>query len=365
MRQRRWSAGSAAALSVLLTATAAGAQQAEPSPAPTASPAPPVYPSGRVTAVVFGDYYFFPQHHDPKFEDQHGFWLRRGYLGYDHAFNERMNARFRLEVTSNGLFAGGPINAVLKDAFFAWRYAGRQQVRIGVQNTLTFESEDNFWGLRHVEKVPADLYLIDSSRDFAVTFSGPVGGSGLNYGVQLGNESGQGSEADEFKVLRLNAIFERSGLRLEGAFNHGRRPDDQDRTTAKALVGYKGSAFRVGAQYLWQERDAGTVGDRNAADTAIAIWSAFGVWDFVPKKASAFVRFDAVRPKRGDEVVGLPGAPAIQYLGLSGASPFDGWIAGLDFTVRAIRLSPNVEYFTYDDDVGSDVAARLTFYWTW
>ena len=363
----KWSASSAAFV-VALAAATAGAQTPtpsptpSPSPAPSPSPSPATFPNGRVTAVVFGDYYFFPDHHDPRFEDQHGFWLRRGYLGYDHAFNERMNARMRVEMTSSGLFAGGAVSTVLKDAFFAWRFKGRQQVRIGMQQTLTFESEDGFWGLRHIEKVPADLYGIDTSRDFALALSGPLGG-GFSYGVQLGNDSGQASETDEHKVLRLLAMYERpSGLRVEGAFNYGRRPDGQNRTTAKGLVGFRKNAFRGAVEYLWQERQSGT----SAPDTTIGIWSGWGTWEFAPKRALAFLRFDSVSSEVAGVETGLPGAAAIQYLGLAPSSPFQGWIAGVDITQGAIRLSPNVEFFDYDDDaLGHDVATRLTFFWTW
>jgi hypothetical protein len=361
-----------AALVLVLAAATGDAQDATPGPAaspspspsaaPSPSPSPASFPNGRVTAVVFGDYYFFPDHHDPKFEDQHGFWLRRGFFGYDHAFNERMSARLRMELTSNGLFTGGAVTGVLKDAFFAWRFKGRQQVRIGMQPTLTFESEDGFWGLRHIEKVPTDLYGIDASRDFAILVSGPLGG-GLSYGVQIGNDSGQASETDSFKVVRLFGQYERpSGLRVEGAFNYGRRPNGQHRTTAKGLVGYRKAAFRAAAQYLWQERRSGTA----APDTTIGIVSAWGTWEFAPKRAAVFARFDAVSPEVGGEEVGLPNASSIQYLGLADSSPFRGWIAGVDLTKGAIRVSPNVEFFDYDDGaLGHDVATRLTFFWTW
>jgi hypothetical protein len=35
------------------------------------------YPSWKISGLVFGDYYYFTDHHDPKFQDQNGFWLRR------------------------------------------------------------------------------------------------------------------------------------------------------------------------------------------------------------------------------------------------------------------------------------------------
>ncbi len=320
------------------------------------------FPSGKITGLVFGDFYYFSDHHDPKFDGQQGFWLRRAYLGYDQAFTDRMSARLRFEMNSNGLLAGGSLTPFVKDAFFTWRYYGRQQGRIGIQPSLTFDTEEGFWGLRHIEKTPADLYAIDSSRDFGLTFSGPLGDTGASYGAQFGNDSSQNSEADKYKIGRFLGIFDgRSGLHVEGVFNYGTRPTGQDRKTAKALVGFKRTAFRVAAEYLWQERKSGTA----VPETKIAIWSGFGVWDFLPKKASAFARIDSVSPERGGADVGLPGADTIPYLALSNASPFKGYIAGFEFFRGAFRFSPNVEIFDYDSaTVSTDVVPRVTFFWS-
>ena len=363
MRLPGWSRATAATLFFALAGADGWAQGSRP-PAieRPAAPAAASYPSGKINGLAFGDYYYFPDHHDDKFERQTGFWLRRAYLGYDHAFSERMTARLRFEMNSNGLFAGGSLTPFLKDAYFTWRYRGKQQARLGIQPTLIFDSEEGLWGLRHVEKTPADLYAIDASRDFGITFSGPVGESGFSYAAQFGNDSSQNSETDAYKTVRVLGLFERpSGLRLEGVLGYGQRPDDQDRTTAKGLVGYKKGAFRVAAQYVWQERKSGTAAD----DTAIRIWSAYGVWDFAPRKASAFARIDSVDPTRGGAEVGLPGADTIPFLALARSSPFKGYIAGLEFTRGAVRVSPNVEIFDYDREVETDVATRLTFFWTW
>ncbi len=340
----------------------------DPRPQPTPKPPSP-YPSGKITGLAFGDFYWFADHHDPKFDGQQGFWLRRAYLGYDHAFNPTMSMRFRLEMNSDGALAGGNLVPYVKDAYFNWKFHGRQQARLGIQPSLTFDSEEGFWGLRHIEKTPADLYGIDSSRDFGLAFSGPIGEQGVSYAAQFGNDSGNGSESDEFKVVRFLGLFEaRSGLRLEGVFNHGKRPNGQDRTTAKGLLGFKKNAFRVAGQFLWQERQAGAA---ETPDTRIHIWSGFGVWDVMPNKASLFGRVDSVNGDRGGTDIGLPGADRIAFLALSDAAPFKLFIAGLEFHLdRSIRLSPNVEWVKYDDPAtgpsnGDDVIPRLTFYWTW
>lgn len=323
------------------------------------------YPSGKINGLAFGDFYWFTNHHDSKFDGQQGFWLRRVYLGYDQTFSEKLSARVRLEMNSNGQLAGGNLTPFVKDAYLTLAYGGKHKARLGIQPSLTFDSEEGFWGLRHVEKTPADLYRIDSSRDFGVTFSGPVGESGLSYGAQFGNDSGNGSETDKYKVVRFFGLFEpRSGLRVEGAYNYGKRPNGQDRSTAKGLLGFKNKQFRVAGEYLWQQRKSGKV---TTPDTKIHIWSGLGVWDFAPKKASVFARFDSVKGKLGGSDAGLPGADGIDYLALSSKSPFKTFIFGFDcFLHASVRISPNVELVSYDDAaIHKDVVPRLTFFWTW
>jgi hypothetical protein len=325
------------------------------------------FPSGKVNGLAFGDFYWFADHHDAKFDHQQGFWFRRVYLGYDLAFNPTMSIRTRLEMNSNGLFAGGGLTPFLKDAYFTWKYHGAHQARLGIEPSLTFDSEEGFFGLRHIEKTPADLYGIDASRDFALAFTGPIGEGGLSYGLQVGNDSSQNSETDKFKVVRFLGLYEaRSGVRVEGNFNYGKRPSGQDRTTAKGLVGFKKNAFRGDAEYLWQKRKSGTA----TPNTTIRIWSAFANWDIKPKRAALFARFDSVKAKKGGADVGLPGADAIAFWSFSNAAPFKLTLAGLEFYVRgSIRISPNVEWVSYDDpatgpSINKDVVPRLTFFWS-
>ncbi len=268
-------------------------------------------------------------------------------------------------MNSNGKFAGGNLTPYVKDAYLTWKYSGKQQARLGIQPSLSFDSEEGFWGLRHIEKTPADLYKIDSSRDFGLTLSGPLGEQGLSYAAQFGNDSGNGSEQDKYKVVRFLGLFQpKIGLRLEGAFNFEGRAEKQDRLTAKGLVGYKNSNFRAAGEFLWQKRKSGK---DDTPDTTIQILSAFAVYDIAPKKADVFARFDRVKAKLDGEDVGLPGADGIDYLVLSKDSPFKIFIFGFEWYLNSsVRLSPNLELVSYDNsDVKKDVVPRLTFYWTW
>jgi hypothetical protein len=324
------------------------------------------YPSWKISGLLFGDYYYFAEHHDAKFDHQNGFWLRRAYLTYEHTFSEKFYGRLRLEMNSNGQLAGGNLVPFVKDAYLRWNYHDQHQAILGIQPSATFDWFETFWGLRHIEKTPADLYRIDSSRDFALGFTGPIGRQGLRYVAQVGNESGNGSETDKFKIVRFEGRYEKKpGIVAEAFYSYGARAGSTDRTTAQGIAGYQGNTFRLAGQYLFQKRPSGTA----AADTKIHIWSGFGVWQLKPNKVNLFARLDSVKAKLGSADAGLPGADGIDYLVLSNKAPFKAVIAGLEYYLfPTVRISPNVEWFSYDDDVADvsrDMAARVTFFWSW
>jgi hypothetical protein len=339
----------------------------------------PSYPSNKFSGLMFGDYYWYYDRHqdgisisDPtRVEGQHGLWFRRIYFTYDFTYNERLTTRFRLEANSNGEFTGGDLTPYVKDAHLKWAYTGKQELTLGIHPTLTFDWFDGFWGLRHIEKTSADLYRLDSSRDFGFTFDGPTPIDGLSYAVQFGNESGNGSETQEGKIIRAEGLYERgSSLALEGFYSFGTRPDDEHRQTAQGIVGYRASAARVGGQYLWQQRRSGLA---SVPHQTIAVWSGFGVWEFLPKKANLFLRADRVEGHLADLETGLPGAEGIDYWLLSSQSPFTTWIVGGEWYLHpAVRLSPNLEMVRYTDEPDpvnnpgrrQDAQVRFTFFWT-
>jgi hypothetical protein len=328
---------------------------------------------------MFGDYYWYYERHqdqissaDPTVvEGQHGLWFRRIYFTYDFAYNERLSTRFRLEVNSDGQFAGGDLVPYVKDAYLKWTYKGNQQLTLGIHPSLTFEWLDEFWGLRHIEKTPADLYRLDSSRDFGVTLNGPAPIDGLRYAVQFGNESGSGSEADDGKILRVEGRYDSNpGIVLEGFYGFGTRPAGEHRQTAQGIAGFRNEVARVGAQYLWQERRSG---QDDVPNQTIGIWSGFVVWDVRPKKADLFFRVDHVSGDLGGVETGLPGAEEIDYWLLSSRSPFTMWILGGEWYLHpSVRLSPNLELVRYANDPDPtgfpgrrrDAILRLTFFWT-
>jgi len=335
-----------------LQATVAFAQD------PQAPPAAPAVPY-KISGLVFGDYYAFPEHHLPAWDGQHGFWLRRVYFTYDHTLSPALSARVRLEMNSNGKLAGGALTPYVKDAYLRWAFHGRQALTVGIQPSLTFEYVESVWGLRHIEKTPLDLYRWDSSRDTGVTLSGPLNAAQtVKYAVQYGNESGNNAETDAHKGFRTSARYEpKQGLTAEGMFGQFNRANDADRTTAQVFAGYRAARGRAGAQYSYQKRRS-VSGDRD-----LDLVSGFGVFDLKPKTLTAFARVDRMNDPCTD-------CAAIDYLPIAPTHPFTTTIAGVEYWLHpSVRVSPNVEWVVYSDDgpapkPANDTVARLTFYWS-
>lgn len=337
------------------------------------------FPSHKISGLMFGDYYWYYEWHQDQVsssnptsvQGQHGLWFRRLYFTYDFTYSERLTTRWRLEANSDGEFGGDDLVPYVKDAYLKWTYKGKQQLTLGIHPSLTFDWLEGFWGLRHIEKTPADLYRLDSSRDFGFTFNGPTPISGLSYAAQFGNESGNASETDQGKIVRFESRYEPNpGLALEGLYSFGTRPAGEDRQTAQGFAGVRSDVGRVGAQYLWQERRSGRA---DAPNQTISVWSGFGVWDVFPKKADLFLRVDNVKGDRGGAETGLPGADEIDYWLLSPQSPFTTWIVGGEWYLHpAVRVSPNLEVVRYTNDPdpanfpgrNQDSIFRLTFFWT-
>jgi hypothetical protein len=347
--------------------TPAQTAPATPSPAQAAPATPaPTPPADKFSALVFGDYYYFAQDHDPNWEGENGFWLRRIYLTWDHTFSPTLVTRLRLEMNSNGQLKSGNITPYVKDAYLRWTYAGRQQVTLGIQPTPIIEFGDAFWGLRHIEKTPLDLYKWDSSRDFAVTASGPLDRAGrVKYTFQFGNESGTESELNSSKAIRSALRYDAgSGLTFQANVSRFHHVSHADWVTAHAQLGYRHARGRAGVEYAYQLREHGDFS--TTPDVTQRVVSVFGVADPRPQKISAFARLDFY-------LDACPRCADLSYLPIDPGAPFTFGLAGVEFYIHpSVRFSPNVEWVAYGTPVSAgaaplknDIVFRTTFFWSW
>jgi len=355
-------------LALLTSAPASGQEQ----PAPPPEPAPPSQPAPasetprpwKISGLIFGDYYDFAQHDDPDWDSQQGFWFRRIYFTYDHTFSPRLTTRLRLEANSSGRLEEDRLTPYVKDAYLRWTLGGKHQLFLGIQATPTYEFWESIWDLRYIEKSPQDLYRIDTTRDFGVGLYGPLGGSEtLRYGVQFGNNSGQGSEVDSGKGGRAALRYDRNpGWFVEGVYAWLARPSGEDRQIAQAFAGFRRPRGRVGLLYVWQQRRMPD--DSTDPDLDLDTMSGFAVYDVVPKKWTVFGRLDRCADPN-------PDGPRTDYLPIDGRAPYTLTIAGVEYSVvGTFRISPNVEWIAYDDidadrQIDDTIVARVTFFWSW
>ena len=244
-----------------------------------------------------------------------------------------------------------------------------QQLTLGIQPTLTFDWLDEFWGLRHIEKSPADLYRLDSSRDFAGPFSGPSGLAGHRYAAQFGNESGSGSETQEgrscaSKAATSGSLGSPSKVSIVSA--RGRRASIA--TRLKASPGFVALRQGTGGQYLWQVRKPGP----DLPNQEISVWSGFAVWER-PNRADLFFRVDAVTGDLGGVETGLPWRGGDRLLAVEqsiAVHDVDRWRGvhctsirppGPESRAREIQQRPGRREFP---GRRQDSILRFTFFWT-
>ena len=335
-------------------------------------PVPQPPPRGRISGYAFGDYYYVSEHHptDPDWEGQHGFWLRRVYFTYDYDLSSKLTTRFRLEMNSPGNLESTTITPYVKDAYIRWTYLNRQQIYLGISPTATFNWIEGFYGLRHIEKTPVDLYRLDSSRDFGVTVEGPVSNSSAYYVGQYGNDSSQRAEIDIFKAYRFEGRFVRNpGIAVEGFYGFYHRAEGKDQAIYQLFGGVQTPNIRAGLHYVRQSIESGT----SAPDTRINVTSTWGVFEVIPKKATVFGRVDWVNGNNNMTTgTGVPGMDGVDYLHISDQHDFNFILGGMEWYFHPnFRLGPNVEVVNYGHGplvngapIKNDVFWRITFYWT-
>lgn len=312
----------------------------------------------KFSAHVFGDYFYFVDHHDSVLVDQNGFWFRRVNLNWDGKMDETFSARLRLEAASSGDFEGDPTTMVtfVKDAWIRWK-KDQHSVYLGLTNSVSHSFVEDFWGYRHLEKIPGEVLGFYSSRDAGIGAAGKFGEAGrVGYHVMVGNGSGTSHETNSGKkVAGAVQVHLTSALVAEAYGDFEDRPEDTDRMTVRGFLGYKAERARAGVEYTQQTRDRS---DGTSFDLKIV--SGF-VTGRVGEKVWLLGRVDrSMEPGASN-----PGRPYIP-MDASVASTFV--LAGVEFVAREnITFTPNVEAVVYDEPDGGgeapadDIVGRLTF----
>jgi hypothetical protein len=332
-------------LSTLLAAPAAA--QEEP---------PPWFQSTKISALAFGDFYSILEHHDEDLEGRNGFLLRRIYLTFDQKLSPSLSGRLRFEANQAGDFASNTtLEPYVKDAWLRWRRSEARDFRFGIWQNASFDTIEDLWGYRAVEKTALDLQRWVPTRDFGVAMSGRFADPRFHYQAQIGNGSGTGTETNSGKKAAAVLGFAPSSGTIFELYGDTEERGSEDRTTLQAVAGYRGANYRFGAQYAQQQRRS------PAADLDLDLASVFAVWS-VRENLNLIARVDRMFDPN-------PEGNRIAYLPFDPTAKSTLVIAGVDVKLhRNLGVVPNIQWISYGSGASGtpddDLFARITFYYS-
>lgn len=166
-------------------------------------------PSGKISALTFGDIYYNAQS-DSAFKTfkntaiggktgETGLTLRRIYFTYDAKINPKIEARLRLEANDKTT-GNGYIIPFFKDVYLKFKYFKSQSVQFGIIPTPAYEISEAKWDHRYIEKMILDLRKVVSPRDFGIAFRGNIDTAGIvKYWMMIGENAGVKPGTDAYK----------------------------------------------------------------------------------------------------------------------------------------------------------------------
>ena len=315
------------------------------------------FSQGSISGYMFGDLYAVVDHRDEAIDGMNGFWFRRIYFTYDHKFSEKVSTRFRLELNSSGDFkTKDSIKPYVKDAYLSYAF-GKSKSFLGISPTPTKEYIEGFWGYRAVEKTPADLYKVASSRDFGIAFKGSIS-KNFSYHLLIANGEGTKSEVNKQKRVYLSLLFKKKPFFFEVYADHGPGKDEKDITVYQSFLGIKNKKVTLGFQYYKHIQGQGP----DKEEAKIDVYSAFLNLDF-SKNVTMLMRIDKMDDPN-------PFIGKVDYIPFATTNPFFLYLIGIDFKIRDnISVIPNLEFVNYEKNNGTkpseDVYAKITLYFSW
>lgn len=278
------------------------------------------------------EYYVVASNNSEELSDQHGFWIRRLYIGYNTDLGDGWSARVRLEMDSSP-FEKDSIVPYLKNLHIKKKLSSGVSLILGIIEPPSFDKIEKFWGFRYIEKTPPDFWKFASSRDFGVALDGKTK-RGIVYTLMYGNYSSNKGETNSGKAVYGRVGYERRNIYVE-INTHFADDGGKNKNFASVFAGLKGNWGRFGAGFnYYSEKSV----DSEKKDNGII--SAFGVIK-LSEKSRIFARYDLLSDLNFKDISGYLPVPASTNLaGL--------FIAGLNIDVsKYVKISPNVKYVHY------------------
>ena len=316
-------------------------------------------PSGKISGLMFGEYFYNIEQRDESRQDLNGFQFRRIYFTYDYGIAENFATRFRLEADQVANTSNGKIGVFVKDAYLQWKNVlSGSDLFFGISPTPAFDVSEAAWGYRSLEKTIMDLRGTVGSRDIGIDVKGKLMEDGtLRYWVKVGNNSGNAPETDKYKRYYGNIHVKLSSnlqATLYGDFDtrakridavDGQLKSNNRATVAGFLHFAQQDVFSIGVEAMYQTQQNNF---RPIPANVFQSQQIFGVslftWYSVSPQVRVVGRYDTFDPNTDldDDGVSL-------------------LILALDYiAAKDVHIIPNIYIQSYQANVSNDVIARLT-----
>jgi hypothetical protein len=336
----------------------------------------PDFPRGRISGYIWADAYYnvtgdpahrynssgadsanqlldgsFASSGQPRLigRDLNGVLIRRIYFQHDADLSIKYSTRFRLEVDSKSLTSDGKLGLNVKAAYFqAKNVLPRGHFLIGVLSTPIWETSEEAWAYRSIEKTIADFRGLGGSADIGLQMKGYADDAHkVGYNLMVGNGFGQKPENNRYKKVYFGLPVRPTGdLTIEPYADYEWVAGGADLATYKLFLGYDMKRMLLGAEMV----------DRVTHATSGPNKEPFGLSFFGRYKAAEnvklFARYDRFQPntRAADRV------------------DADLYIAGVDWSpAKDVFIMPNVMTTQYrargtaDAPPHHDLQARVTF----
>lgn len=298
--------------------------------------------SGNIHGYVIPEYYYVGSHHTDVVQKadltgQHGFWFRRVYFGYDFKFD---SYTFRVRFEGNSpAFEEGTIVPYVKDLYLKKKMANGTTLQFGIYSPPSFDKIEKFWGYRHIEKIPLDLFNLASSRDTGIGISG---GKNITYTVMYANFGSNKGEDNQGKGIFGRLGYKTDNLYLE-ANGYLAADGSKDYILFQGFAGLKAKWGKIGLNYAYKKQ-----AEEGKDDSNTSLISAFGHYQ-LSKKATVIVRYDHFLDINLKESTGyIPFASTM--------APVRFLIVGVDIKCNKwFQFGPNIKYAFYGDPEGVGV----------
>lgn len=220
------------------------------------------YPNGKITGVVFGDY-FYKAGGDSTVstldftafkKDYNSIEFRRIFLGYEHNFSENFFSKVTVAYEGiSDLASNGKRNIILKDAYLIWKSIfSNTNLTFGLFPTIAFSyHSEKFWGNRFIEKMILDQRGITASRDMGLMVDGAFDYKGdFGYHAMIATGSGATIERNKYKKFSglLFGNFAEKKFYANLYADYEPYGSDKSKTTLNAFMAYQIPELTLGLE---------------------------------------------------------------------------------------------------------------------